>query len=869
MSVDVVDKTIDVDLSKLIDLSVTFQPLQLTIKDIYQRLVSLEAANAAKDQQIAALNDALQQLQEKEAARASATDDVEALWEEIQRINELLGELQVGAERDRHTIDEIYAARKRKNSVQPGGWGEGSSTAVGQGGSRETTSLAPPVSGGSSQSQVRGGRVMSPLEGSVSATGDAERPMGDMILQKAHEALELAATVAYPSGLEAETGSETERSRSYHSGSAVGPLADSDRTGVSISLRTQSVVDGPHGPTARPLSGSILTTHHDGDDAGERMQPQIVSDSTGRAEEPFPPSQWPPMEKASRRPGSAPRRQSQQRKFSGRPSISVFDKLRRDGDDIAYLNRVVAEILGEMKGLHEDVDFLRTYAGKGGDGEEDSGAAARRVSRGGLNDVERRLGQLEAALKKVDTASQRRDSELAEALRVARGLTDEDLAALRRCPALADRTRDLEDRLRPLEAAQNLLKDQFNSIMRLGDAKGGDGAPSSVNPLQFAAMQGAVDNLQKQVEDLLQSLGVQAEMDDRLKELEKAVRDLVASMADAQSRLQHQEQESARLEDEKANKADVGEKLDILTSKLNDGLSGAEARERLKNLVDRLTAAEEELRRLDEEKADRSGLQKLREDLAALRQLMEMSDVHGRDGGSEDGGAFNASTEKMLRDLHDEVGALKETHRTEQGMSGDVAEELREMIDRLDHCKADATLVANKAERDYVENALERLMREVEQVLNATNAGLIDTLEKSLNILRDMIDGKATKQDVANLQNWMADANVTGGGSGGAADGLTGFKGYRCLGCNRAMDSMRPRTLPTSMNPFLNRTPQNYPQDNVTRTIQQQQQALLVHQHHHHHSQSGATSPIQRGDALEGSLQRSVQSEPLPPIDHS
>lgn len=54
-----------------------------------------------------------------------------------------------------------------------------------------------------------------------------------------------------------------------------------------------------------------------------------------------------------------------------------------------------------------------------------------------------------------------------------------------------------------------------------------------------------------------------------------------------------------------------------------------------------------------------------------------------------------------------------------------------------------------------------------------------------------------------------------------AADALTGFKGFRCLGCNRPVDSLRPRPLPAKLNAFVNRNPQNYPNDGVTRAIQQ------------------------------------------------
>ena len=42
--------------------------------------------------------------------------------------------------------------------------------------------------------------------------------------------------------------------------------------------------------------------------------------------------------------------------------------------------------------------------------------------------------------------------------------------------------------------------------------------------------------------------------------------------------------------------------------------------------------------------------------------------------------------------------------------------------------------------------------------MNSTNSGLIDTLDKSLNILRDMIDGKANTADMMKLRDaWLSE----------------------------------------------------------------------------------------------------------------
>uniref|UniRef100_A0A0A9XIV9 Uncharacterized protein n=1 Tax=Lygus hesperus TaxID=30085 RepID=A0A0A9XIV9_LYGHE len=166
-------------------------------------------------------------------------------------------------------------------------------------------------------------------------------------------------------------------------------------------------------------------------------------------------------------------------------------------------------------------------------------------------------------------------------------------------------------------------------------------------------------------------------------------------------------------------------------------------------------------------------------------------------------------------------------------------------------------------------------MREVEQVLNATNAGLIDTLDKSLSILRDMLDGKANKQDIAALQQMMNEE----GSRHKAADALTGFKGFRCLGCNRPVDNLRPRPLPAKLTTFVNRTPQNYPSDEVTRTIQQsaassQSRSKAPESKKSSHAISAAMSNSAVNDVTNAPMMTNIASSnsapaalPLPPID--
>ena len=145
---------------------------------------------------------------------------------------------------------------------------------------------------------------------------------------------------------------------------------------------------------------------------------------------------------------------------------------------------------------------------------------------------------------------------------------------------------------------------------------------------------------------------------------------------------------------------------------------------------------------------------------------------------------------------------LQMSRKNNEWAKGQVVE-IRATIEHIHHSKADSALVATKAEREYVDNALEKLMREVEQVLNASNAGLIDTLDKSLNILRDMIDGKATKQgrcQAAKTQSRKSTRIML-------RRGFLGYHGYRCLGCNRVMDTMRPRPMGGNFSAFINRLP--------------------------------------------------------------
>ena len=61
------------------------------------------------------------------------------------------------------------------------------------------------------------------------------------------------------------------------------------------------------------------------------------------------------------------------------------------------------------------------------------------------------------------------------------------------------------------------------------------------------------------------------------------------------------------------------------------------------------------------------------------------------------------------------TGCVSAGFATKEGIEAKI-HELAVLLDTVQLNKADASIVAGKAEREYVENALEKLRREVEQV---------------------------------------------------------------------------------------------------------------------------------------------------------
>eukprot|EP01006_Ploeotia_vitrea_P022455 TRINITY_DN54867_c0_g1_i1.p1 TRINITY_DN54867_c0_g1~~TRINITY_DN54867_c0_g1_i1.p1 ORF type:complete len:1036 (-),score=121.37 TRINITY_DN54867_c0_g1_i1:41-3148(-) len=196
--------------------------------------------------------------------------------------------------------------------------------------------------------------------------------------------------------------------------------------------------------------------------------------------------------------------------------------------------------------------------------------------------------------------------------------------------------------------------------------------------------------------------------------------------------------------------------------------------------------------------ADKANRETIVQHARQLDELRKALGVRGKLGGLKGGvdADYVQDLAGMINEHSEQLDKMREG-KADKDTTNDRFFNMGEGIENLNLNKADATAVASKAERDYVENALEKLRREVEQVMNNTNNGLIDTLDKSLNILRDMIDGKANVADMLKLR----EAVLHDKKEDETPEGLAGYKQFRCLSCNRKMEGMRAR--PQGMN-FMN-----------------------------------------------------------------
>eukprot|EP00744_Colponema_vietnamica_P005926 GILI01008637.1.p1 GENE.GILI01008637.1~~GILI01008637.1.p1 ORF type:complete len:695 (+),score=230.16 GILI01008637.1:67-2151(+) len=327
-----------------------------------------------------------------------------------------------------------------------------------------------------------------------------------------------------------------------------------------------------------------------------------------------------------------------------------------------------------------------------------------------------------------------------------------------------------------------------------------------------ADLEGRVAALEKD------SAATRKDLADHKASTEKAIEDLTNDLTDTKDSLQNAVKEIKALGQEcSKNTADCkllhdrkADKTDLLAAQSPvDGAAAGGNNVNLSGIQKFLDALDGRVSGLAQDKAGKDAVNQLMKDLAELKNVIKglQNNIANNGNAAGDRGAAGSPTgaginaDQLEKDNKDLQRRLEELDNWAKGQ----LIEIRATVDHIHHCKADASIVANKAERDYVENAMEKLMHEVETVLNATNAGLIDTLDKSLNILRDMIDGKATKQDVNKLQG-LVNANSAGDATG-VPDGLAGYKTYRCLGCNRTMDTMRPRPMGSTMNSFTSRVP--------------------------------------------------------------
>ncbi|CCW64274.1 unnamed protein product [Phytomonas sp. EM1] len=814
MSIEIANRDIDIDLSKLINFSLTFNPLQLALQEILQRLKALEDQNEEKSDELARLRSELDELRDRqqkeqeteslpgdgrteisesagrdgdlakpedlknEGDRPCTASDHDALWAEIDLLKSLLGELTENTEKDRHSIDELYALRKRRDSyVQPPHFEPPSKLRDSLCEDRQEERP------GSSILRYGGPSSCSrPESGFYSQEGNSgSLSMGDKVLRKAHEEL-------------------PELTKGKHSFTG-------ERTSI-IEARPEPGEDmQPSHRLAQPSTDDMRPF------PGQGSPIQLTSQKMSKFDM-IPPAL---LESAIQSRGhsastTAARddRSSRSALHDIRPSITISDQLKRDSHDIAYLNRVVAEILGEMKGLHDDVDLLQmTYQGKRGEDEfsevphsaDATLEPGQRLLDEPYKNLKRRVEALHKDSLQRSEALQNQIDDLRKGMKVAQQIQDSDLDHARGVPGLKNRLGELENRLFALEQAADRADGKLSEVLNF--AKEGDGSGDGVGGIsgvQFALLQGAVRALEKQLAEL-QGREPGKDWGDDLAQLEAALRRLHEQLAALELETQRNARECVRLEKVKADRD--GEAAEIA-----DNLRAQSAS--LDGLLRRLKA-------LEDGKAGADDLALLRDHLNERLSLLDQGAAQVEGRGAPSVAAPGAGEGERIHRLQQELADQIAHSGGGTVATQDDLEALRELVDRLDRCKADSTLVANKAERDYVENALERLMREVEQVLNATNAGLIDTLDRSLGILRDMIDSKASKQDVTRLQESVGDGSVVGKG---AADVLTGFKGYRCLGCNRVVESLRPRTLGSKMNPFLNRTPQHLPKDGVTRSIE-------------------------------------------------
>ncbi|KAG8346952.1 hypothetical protein ERJ75_001005900 [Trypanosoma vivax] len=779
----------EIDLEKLINYTMTFQPLQLLLQDLFKRVKDAEDSGKQQNNELILLRNELDELRRRDADRevqlqellvskaeqGTATqpekkreslasgrvsvgdepdrgptadpDEVRALWEEIKHLKKAMGDIN-GVELT-PSIETLYAARKRKESL--------------------TTTSDHKLKESSTSRHRR-----------LDPTSDVE--MGDVILSRAREHLNLSSD-----------GSQV----FVHDSS--GETAEPQRHDVTVpqtQLASRDSVLSPAVAGSKDTLQSVMTLSEH-----SRVHATSTPSEACRT--------TPPLTGKDAELLSA---QSQHN--------TLFDRLRQDEEGIAHLNRVVAEILGSLENLQKDMEQVPRMDVHEGDGSFSRSRA--NDSDGELKQLQRRLLSLE---NKVDNLKNRTFGEAVGSLASPNagdvaGETGKSSGGFGQ-----EQWRHLDDRINSLASAlervEGKIRGSLASTASTGEGKG-------ISHPEVSVISGTVDVLEKQLGDM-QKLGLR-NYDNDLEMMWNAVEKLQRDIAglnnmsaaldekDLQATGRAQDAQESAYEDTKQSQQSL---LAVDEPLVPKNLSVDELKEcvneivkRLNNLQLRVAQVEGNVLDLDDRKADRAALQLLIDDVKNMRQLLELTASK-----SENDGVCTTATlkeellQKMQQEMNEQIQGINSVW---DGTNNELGA-LRDYVEQIDHRKADAKLVANKAERDYVENALERLMREVEQVLNATNAGLIETLDKSLNVLRDMLDGKATKGDVANIQRMLNEEHT----GTGAPDALLGFRGFRCLGCNRSVDKMRLRPMGNRPQSFINRLPQNLPSDQVVGRIQE------------------------------------------------
>jgi chromosome segregation ATPase len=363
---------------------------------------------------------------------------------------------------------------------------------------------------------------------------------------------------------------------------------------------------------------------------------------------------------------------------------------------------------------------------------------------------------------------------------------------------------DLSAKVAQTEPRLDMLEAQLQALCErpAADVSSGAVIQGPAHDGQLLLLKGTVDGMRGAIERLQKDLDLLSnESRDRFLSAESAVNAHETQLAEIQAALSEMRERCdhlngnfialgpqqlrvnealKHLQDTKANRTDVAPKSDPLVTRDIFDATLDDLRRRIASMEGRQQETAETISP---------------DDLAALTKRVTTLEKRPH-------AVVNDKTETQTKPQEtSQVEAMVQTVMDAAQRNREQIIEIKATIEHIHHTKADSTLVANKAERDYVENALEKLMREVEQVMNSTNAGLIDTLDKSLGILRDMIDGKASKAEVARVRAAAVEE------PGSVPEGLAGYKSYRCLGCNRTVDAMRSRPMGSTFNNFMNRLP--------------------------------------------------------------